>query len=206
MSAFGRPEWDESFMIQAILAATRASCLVRHVGAALVKEKRVIASGYNGAPPDVETCLDKGACFYQNLAYEDSLKGLGTFEVLKEQRKEFCSAIHAEKNAINQCTKHGVSPQGAELYITNFPCPGCVRDAIIPNQIKSIVVWKEYLKNPLLTMDEYEVSNFWLRQAGVKVRKLDLRKERINEIFSQALSVGERTSYRFEIPIKPAQD
>lgn len=202
-----RPTWDESHMLQAIIAATRSSCLVRHVGATLVKDKRVIASGYNGAPPDVETCLETKVCFYQNLAHEDSLKNLGAFDVLKEQRKDFCSAIHAEKNAFNQCTLRGVSPEGADLYITNFPCPGCVRDVIIPNKINGIIVWKEYLRNKLLTMDEYEVSKLWLERAGVKVRKLDFPKERMMEIFSYALEVGERTSYKF-IPLTavvPAQ-
>lgn len=206
MDKTDRPNWDESFMIQAMLAATRASCLVRRVGAALVKDKRVIASGYNGAPPGIENCLETGTCFYQDLAHQDSVRGLGAFEVLKEQRKEFCSAIHAEKNAINQCTKHGVSPYGADLYITNFPCPGCVRDVIIPNEIRTVVVWKDYLENKLLTMDEYKVSKFWLDQKKIEVRKLDLPRERIQNIFAQALLVGDRTSYRFDIPVRPAQD
>ena len=193
-----RPTWDEMFMLQAIISATRGSCLVRHVGATLVRGKRIIASGYNGAPPDVETCLDTGVCFYQNLADQDAIKGLGEFSVLKEQRKDFCSAVHAEKNAINQCSRNGVSAECSELYITNFPCPGCVRDVIIPNKIVGIVVWKEYLQNKLLTMDEYEVSKFWLAQAGIKVRKMEFSKDRMQEIFLQALSVGDRLEYRFQ--------
>jgi dCMP deaminase len=200
-----RPTWEESFMLHAILAATRSSCLVRQVGAVLVKEKRIIASGYNGAPPGVETCLHTGVCFYQNLAHQDSLKGLGTYEELKEQRKEFCSAVHAEKNALNQCTIHGVSPAGGTLYITNFPCPGCVRDVVIPNKIAEIVVWKSYLQNRLLTMDEYEVSRSWLGQAGIEVKKFELTEARMQEIFASALSVGNRLPYRFEPP-PPAQE
>ena len=193
-----RPSWDETFMLTAILVATRSSCLVRQVGATLVQGKRVIASGYNGAPPDVETCLDTGVCFYQNLAHEDSLKGLGEFEVLKEQRKEFCSAIHAEKNAFNQCLKHGVSVEGALLYITNFPCPGCVRDVIVPNKISGIVLWKEYINNKLLTMDEYEVSKHWLSQVGIKIRKFDFTAERIHDVFLMTMKVGNRLEYKFE--------
>ena len=200
-----RPSWDESFMLNAILAATRSSCLIRSVGATLVQGKRIVASGYNGAPPDVETCLDTGVCFYQDLAHKDSLAGHGTFEVLKEQRKEFCSAIHAEKNAFNQCLKHGVAVEGAMLYITNFPCPGCVRDVIVPNKVKGIVVWKEYLQNKLLTMDEYSVSKYWLEQAGIAVKKFDFPNQRIQEIFGMALLVGNRSSYRFESQQTPTQ-
>ena len=199
-----RPTWDEFHMLTAIVTATRSSCLVRQVGAALVKDKRIIASGYNGAPPSVESCLDTQVCFYQNLAHEDHLKGLGLYEELKEQRKEFCSAIHAEKNAVNQCTIHGVDPRGASLFITNFPCPGCVRDVIIPTSISEVVVWKEYLRNKLLTMDEYEVSNFWLRQKGISVRKMELSSSRMQEIFAMALMVGGRSSYQFQIPVRPA--
>lgn len=193
-----RPTWDESFMLQAIMAATRGSCLVRYVGAVLVKEKRVIASGYNGAPPGVETCLETQVCFYQDLAHQDSLKGLGSYALLKEQRKDSCSAVHAEKNACAQCSRFGTSALGSVLFITNFPCPGCVRDAVIPNGISEVVVWKEYLQNPILTMDELELSKFWLGQAKIPVRKLELSQERLREIFNLALSVGDRLPYRFQ--------
>ena len=192
-----RPSWDESFMLQAMVAALRSSCLVRSVGAVLVRDLRVIASGYNGAGPGIETCLDTGVCFYQDLAHKDSLKGLGRFEQLKEERKGFCSAVHAEKNAFNQCSRYGVSAQGASLYTTNFPCPGCARDVIVPNGVREIVVLKDYLENPLLTMDEYRVSEYWLGQAKIPVRKLDFSEERLKELLSALLVVGNRSEYRF---------
>ena len=117
-----RPSWEEIFMINAIIAGIRSSCLKRQVGAVLIKDKRVIASGYNGAPPGVETCLDVGECFYEALAHKDSTNGngLGTFEILREERKIFCSAVHAEKNAINQCSIYGMSAVGEVLYITKL--------------------------------------------------------------------------------------
>ncbi len=195
---FERPSWDETFMLHAILASVRSNCLVRRCGAVLVKEKRVIASGYNGAPPGIETCLETGVCFYQGLAYQDSQKGLGTYEQLKDARKEFCIVIHAEKNAINQCSLHGVSAAGTTMYITNFPCPRCVIDVIIPNRIAKIFVWKDYLRNKLLTMDEYQVSKFMLAQAGIEIEKLDLSSERMLDIFRESLSTGERLPYQFE--------
>lgn len=192
-----RPSWDEMFMIHAILAGVRSSCLIRHVGASLVIGKRVVASGYNGAPKNVITCLEKGECYYQRIAYNDSQKGLGDFKILKEERKQFCSAIHAEQNALDQCWDFGLKPKGSVLYSTNFPCPGCVK-SIIQAEVAKVVVWKDYLRNPLLTEDEYGVATHWLSQAGVKVCKMDLSKERIGEIFSLALSVGDRTLYQFE--------
>jgi dCMP deaminase len=195
---FTRPSWDEMFMLQAILGAVRSSCLVRRCGANIVKDKRIIASGYNGAPPEVETCLSTGVCFYQDLAFQDSEKGLGSYEVLKEQRKEFCNVVHAEKNAIAQCSVHGTSPVGGTMYSTNYPCPGCVRDAIIPNKIAKVVIWKDYLRNVLLTRDEYDVSKYWLGQAKIEVVKLNLPEARINQIFQESLRAGDRLDYRFK--------
>ncbi|MFA6405260.1 MAG: deaminase [Candidatus Paceibacterota bacterium] len=192
------------FMLNAILAGVRSSCLVRQVGASLVKGKRIVASGYNGAPKNVITCLDKGECYYQRLAYDDSLKGHGDFTVLKEERKQFCSAIHAEQNALNQCLEHGVEPKGSTLFVTNDPCPGCTKN-IIQAEVAKVVVWKDYLRNKLLTEDEYSVSRYWLAQAGVAVTKLDLSRERIQEIFSLALSVGDRTLYQFVGMLTPPQ-
>jgi dCMP deaminase len=196
-----RPTWDEMFMFHAISAGVRSSCLVRGVGAVLVRDKRIIASGYNGAPPDIETCLDKGECFYQRLAHDDAEKGLGTFEILKEERKSFCNAAHAEKNALSQCSSQGIKADGADLYSTNHPCPGCVRDVIVPNHIRRVIVWKEYLQNKMLTHDEYSLANFWLQQAGIKVCKMELSRARMEEIFSLMLKVGDRTSYKFNAPV-----
>ncbi len=195
-----RPTWDESFMLKAMVSAIRSSCLVRPVGAVLVRDKREVASGYNGAPPNVETCLETSVCFYQDLAYKDSLLGHGTYEDLKDKRKQFCVAAHAEINTFAQCSLLGISAAGCSLYITNFPCPGCVRDVIIPNKISEIVVWKDYLRNPAITLDELTMSELWLQRAGIKVRRLKFSETRIRELFVQLLMAGERTDYKF-IPL-----
>lgn len=200
---FKRPSWDEMFMVHAILAGVRSSCLKRPVGAALVRDKRVLASGYNGAPPNVTTCLDSGECFYEALAAKDAANGIGPFEIIREERKIFCSAIHAEKNAFNQCLVCGLSPVGASLYITNFPCPGCVRDVIIPSKISRVFVWKEYLQNKLLSHDEYSLSKHWLNEAGIGIIKMILSQERVQEIFQMSLQVGNRLAYRFQYPSPP---
>ena len=195
---FERPSWNEAFMLHAILAATRSSCLVRQCGAVIVKEKRIIASGYNGAPPGVETCLQTGTCFYQGLAHQDSEKGLGQYKDIKEQRKDFCIVIHAEKNAVNQCSLCGISAAGTTMYITNFPCPRCVIDTIIPNKIAKIFVWKDYLRNKLLTMDEYSVSKSLLDESGIEIVKIDLSQKRMREIFELTFLVGDRLDYQFD--------
>ncbi len=193
-----RPDWEETFLLETISAGLRATCLKRKVGAILVRNKRVLAKGYNGAPPKVQTCLEVRECYYERLAWEDHCLGHGDFPMLKEARKQFCSAIHAEKNAINQCTTTGVVPVGASLYTTNFPCPGCVRDVIIPNHIAEIVVWKPFLTDLTLTADELRVSNFWLGQAKIPTREINITPERLAEILSSFSAVGDKTEYVFK--------
>lgn len=192
-----RPSWNESFMLHAILTALRSSCLKRRAGAVLVKDNRITASGYNGAAPGVKSCLESGICFYDSLAWGDSQKGIGTFEALREERKLFCSAVHAEQNAINQCSIHGISAVDSILYTTNFPCPACVRDAIIPNRVAKIFVWKEYLQNKQLTLDEWGISSKWLSEAGIAICKMDFTQKRMAELFSAVSLVGVRLPYKF---------
>jgi len=184
-------------MLQAILTATRSSCLIRKCGANLVKNKRIIASGYNGAPQDIRTCLQNGVCFYQSLAHQDSEKGLGLYQDLKEQRKSLCRVIHAEENALNQCSRYGPQADGSTMYSTNYPCPHCTTSVIIPNGIVKVVVWKDYLRNKLLTMDEYSASKKLLDEAKIEIVKFDLSQERMREIFELTFSVGDRSEYRF---------
>lgn len=192
-----RPLWDEGFMFDAIRAATRATCLKRAVGAVLVRGERVIATGYAGAPPDTEDCLSIGHCYYEHIAWQDARKGIGSFEQLKESRKHLCLAVHAEGNALNQCSDLGIAAHGATLYITNFPCPGCVRDRILSNHIAKIFYWKEYLQNPAITIDERCESERLLAGANVTATQIDLSDERIMEIARLMTMVGERTGYLY---------
>lgn len=197
MSKIRRPSWDESHMFEAIRAATRSSCLVRAVGAALVRDNRVIATGYNGAPPKIKSCLDSGECFYQRIAFEDSKKGLGTYEQLKEERKYLCIAAHAECNTLSQCANFGPSSSGAVLYITNLPCPTCTRNEILSKGIIGVKVWKEYLSNQIFTLDEKTATENLLKEAGIPLSYISISEERMREIFSLMLVVGERTDYQF---------
>lgn len=197
MKNIKRPSWDEAHMFDAIRAATRSSCLIRPVGAVLVRDNRVIASGYNGAPPKIKSCLDNGECFYQRIAFEDSKKGLGDYAQLKEERKFLCIAAHGEVNALSQCAMYGPSSLGSTLYITNLPCPSCTRNEILSKGIVGVKVWKEYLSNSLLTLDEKTATENLLKEARVPLEYVPLSNERMKEIFSLMLLVGERTSYQF---------
>jgi dCMP deaminase len=109
-----RPDWDSYFMDMARLASRRSSCLRRAVGAVLVKERRLLATGYNGAPTGVTHC-DATGCLREKL------------NVPSGERHELCRGLHAEQNAILQAALHGVSIRGASLYCTNLPCIICAK-------------------------------------------------------------------------------
>ncbi|MBI5306496.1 cytidine deaminase [Candidatus Wolfebacteria bacterium] len=194
---FERSGWDEIFMFQAISCATRHSCLKRGVGAVLVKEKRIIGTGYNGAASGITSCRDLGHCYYEQLAFSEKSANGGNLEDIKERFKIFCQAVHAEMNALSQCSRNDT--KGSVLYITNYPCPKCVQDGIITNGIKEVKIWKEYLQNFTLTIDEKRASERKLLEAGISVNYITLSKERIREIaLYMADVVGERTDYKFK--------
>lgn len=125
-----RPSWDQYFMNVADVVASRASCLRRNVGAVLVKDKQIIATGYNGPPKGHPTCDELGGCL-RDLA-----------KVPSGQRFEISRAVHAEQNAISQAAENGISTKGATLYCTTYPCILCIR-TIINAGIKK-VIYKEY--------------------------------------------------------------
>ena len=193
-----RPDWDESFMLDAIKAATRSSCLKRAVGAALVKDNATIATGYAGAARGQENCLELEYCHYDKLAWEDHKKGIQEFELLREQYKSFCIAVHAESNAVGHISRlGGQGIKGAVLYITNFPCPKCVQDIVVTNDIAEVVFWRDYLCNPLLTLDEKRASEAALKRAKIPWRQVLISNERIFEVAKLMIMVGKRTNYKF---------
>jgi dCMP deaminase len=125
-----RPSWDEYFMRIAELAATRSTCLRRQVGAVIVKDKKILATGYNGAPSGLRHCLDIGCL-------RDKLK------IPSGERHELCRATHAEQNAIAQAALFGVSIRDGVMYSTNQPCILCTK-LIINAGIKKIVIQDSY--------------------------------------------------------------
>lgn len=107
-----RPSWDEYFMQITELVASRSTCMRRQVGAILVKEKNILATGYNGVPSGITHC-DVTGCL------RDKLK------VPSGERHELCRGLHAEQNAIIQAARHGINIDGAILYCTDSPCIIC---------------------------------------------------------------------------------
>ena len=125
-----RPSWDEYFMQMAQLTAQRSTCLRRKVGAVIVKDKHIIATGYNGAPRGLKHCVELGGCLREKL------------KIPSGQRHELCRALHAEQNAIIQAATLGQSIEDGTIYITHQPCAICAK-MIINAGLKRIVVKKD---------------------------------------------------------------
>jgi len=144
-----RPGQDEYFMEIASVVAKRSTCLRIHVGAVIVKNGRILSTGYNGAPHGFEHCLDIG-CIREkeNVAH-------GT-------RHELCRAVHAEQNAIIQAALHGVSIEGATIYCTHQPCILCAK-MLINGRIKRVVFQNGYPD---------EMSLKFLNEAGIEVTRM----------------------------------
>ena len=149
-----RPSWDEYFMKAAFLISERSTCLRRRVGAVLVKDKQILATGYNGAPRNIEHC-DVTGCLRQEL------------NIPSGQRHEICRGLHAEQNVILQAACHGISTKGSILYITNVPCSICAK-MIINAGIKEVVVLGEYPD---------KMASEFLEEAKIKLRKLKPSKK-----------------------------
>lgn len=125
-----RPALDEYFMEIAGVVAKRSTCLRNKVGTVIVRDKRILATGYNGAPRDLDHCLDIG-CIRQQQ------------NIASGTRHELCRAVHAEQNAIIQAALHGVSVEDATLYCTHQPCILCAK-MIINSKIKKVVYSNHY--------------------------------------------------------------
>ncbi len=126
-------KWDRRFMDLAKKVAEWSSCIRsgRQVGAVIVKNKRILTTGYNGAPAGIKSCKERGFCLRDKLGIES-----GT-------RAEMCYAIHAEQNAVIQAAKMGISVEGATIYVTHQPCSVCTR-ILINAGVSRIVYEKEY--------------------------------------------------------------
>lgn len=146
-------KWDARFMEMAELVANWSSCykIDRHVGAVIVKDKRILTTGYNGASSGIKSCSEKGECIRVKLG------------IASGTRHEVCYAVHAEQNAIIQAAKLGVSVDGATLYCTHQPCVICAK-MIINAGIKRVVFKNGY-------PDEFSLELF--KEANVQVDEFD---------------------------------
>ena len=145
-----RPTWDEYFMSIVDLVKTRSTCLRRQVGALIVKDKRILASGYNGAPVGCKHC-DEVRCIRNKL------------NIPSGQRHEICRATHAEQNAIAQAAYSGTSIKDAVMYVTTQPCVLCAKLCINAG-IRKIIFRGDYPD---------ELAMELLQEAGVRVLKYE---------------------------------
>jgi dCMP deaminase len=125
-----RPSWDEYFMDIARHVASRSTCLRRHVGAIVVKNRRILSTGYNGAPTGLPHC-DETGCLREELGIPSG------------ERQEICRGLHAEQNAIVQAALHGAAIQGGSIYCTHQPCITCAK-MIINAGIMRVVCAEDY--------------------------------------------------------------
>lgn len=128
-----RPSWNEYFMDITRLVARRSTCMRRQVGAVMVKEKNILATGYNGTPSGIKHC-DETGCLREQL------------QVPSGERHELCRGLHAEQNAIIQAARHGVNISGSTLYCTNSPCIICTK-MLINAGIRNVVYLEGYADN-----------------------------------------------------------
>lgn len=165
MSLHQRPSWDEYFLMLAKLAATRSTCLAFPVGAVIVKNKQVVATGYNGSPSGSAHCTAQGYC-YPDLSSCDASKDLPS------------RAVHAEANAIAQAAKHGIATDGASIYVTLEPCLSCLK-LIISAGIKEVfyetsfntgsksLVRDSFINEGLVTLTQIQLSESAIQKAAL---------------------------------------
>ena len=187
-----RITWDQFFMAQSHLLAMRSTCTRLAVGATIVREKRIIAGGYNGSISGDEHCIDQGCYVVDNHCVR---------------------TIHAETNALLQCAKYGTPANGADIYVTHFPCLPCTK-TIIQAGIKNVYYAKDYKNNPyalelfekagvhvvhipfdeakidFLKDEKYQLAIDMLqkmRELGASHEELAPYEEKVNELFGQLL-------------------
>jgi len=159
-----RLSWDEKHMMNSLVAAARSSCVYFHTGAVDVKNKRIIAEGYNGAPEGIENCLEKG-CRKEEHGIDFETKGTGN-----------CRGIHAEVNTLGEIAKKDA--HNSTLYSVYYPCSVCAK--IIANSgVTEVVYMKIYREPDSLTKEIFE-------ERGIIIRKLELDIDRCLDVIKEA--------------------
>ncbi|KYG32008.1 ComE operon protein 2 [Alkalihalobacillus trypoxylicola] len=163
-----RISWNQYFMAQSKLLSLRSTCTRLMVGATIVRDKRIIAGGYNGSVTGSEHCIDDGCYVVDNHCIR---------------------TIHAEINALLQCSKFGVRTDGAEIYITHFPCVHCTK-AIIQAGIKKVYYAEDYKNHP------YAEELF--SQAGVELIQVELDETVLDRDFQKKLQLTTDLLHKLE--------
>lgn len=151
-----RIPWNQYFMLQAVLLSLRSTCERLSVGAILVRDKRVIAGGYNGAVSGDDHCIDVGCYVVDGHCLR---------------------TIHAEMNAVLQCSKSGIPTDGAEIYVTDFPCLQCTK-SLLQAGIKKIYYMRNYhnddyairlLKRKKVAVEQVKVEPKYLNTVSINI-------------------------------------
>jgi len=170
--SLSRPGYDEYFMKMAYLVSSRSTCLRRHVGAVLVKNKHILSTGYNGPPKGLKHCNVTG-CLREKL------------DVPSGERHEICRGLHAEQNAIIQASVFGVSIKDSVLYVTNTPCVVCAKmlinagvseikyDGNYPDSLSIEMLKESNINLYQFILDESEKDKIYKKSSDFeKIRKL----------------------------------
>ncbi len=146
MKRLTRPDSDEYFLKIASVVAERSTCRRHHIGAVAVRDKHILATGYNGAPSGFKDCLELG-CLRDEL------------NIPSGERQEICRGIHAEQNVIIQATLHGVSLEGSTIYATHTPCILCAK-MLVNARIKRFISFGKYNDNAFVDL---------FKEAGIEI-------------------------------------
>ena len=157
MKRLTRPDTDDYFLKIASVVAERSTCRRHHVGAVAVRDKHILATGYNGAPSGLKDCLELG-CLRDEL------------NIPSGERHEICRGIHAEQNVIIQASLHGLSLEGSTIYATHTPCVLCAK-MLVNAKIKRYVSFGKYNDNAFIDL---------FRQAGIELDIKKIPSSRIN--------------------------
>lgn len=160
-----RFSWDEYFMGFATLATTRSSCIYFHTGAVIVKDKRAIATGYNGASPNIKNCLERG-CRKREKSISFEKKGTGE-----------CRGTHAERNVMLQIARQDL--KGTKLYTLYYPCSTCAKD-IVSGGITEVVYSFIYKEPDSLTKELF-------LESGIALTQFTLKYERLEQVIKKIL-------------------
>lgn len=167
-----RPDWDSYFMEIARIVAKRSTCMRRNVGSLIVKDKRILSTGYNGAPVHLSHCIDAG-CIREQL------------KIASGERHELCRGLHAEQNAIIQAAYHGVSIHGAYVYSTHLPCSICMK-MIINAGIEKILYSDGYPD---------DLSHELIKESGIKVERVEQDKHSSSDTKVRSSDLEVRSDY-----------
>lgn len=159
-----RISWDQFFMAQSHILALRSTCTRLAVGATIVRDKRIIAAGYNGSISGDDHCIDKGCYVVDNHCIR---------------------TVHAEVNALLQCAKYGISTNGADIYVTHFPCLACSK-SIIQAGIKNVYYSSDY-KNDPFALELFKKANVNVVQVPFIKENIDFLKDEKQKLAEEML-------------------